>query len=210
MYLDVKEVPRILIDRRVDSNNNRKKACLGFFCYRNFNTGFGISDLPNTLLPDDIPISPFVLVLPYAILMLFLGGGQEEFGWRGFAQDHLQDKYGLLLGSSILGLMWGLWHAPLWIMPGEGHENYSFVAFVLFTITFSPMIAVLYNMSGRKMVIPWVMHAISNTSVPLFPILFLEPVPQPGYWIWVAVSAVLTSGLLLWYYRNNRMIHATQ
>ncbi len=166
--------------------------------------GFGIADLPRTLLPEDLTISPYLLVLPYAILMLVFGGGQEEFGWRGFAQDRLQDSYGILLGSAILGFMWGLWHAPLWIMPGEGHENYSFIAFLLFTIIFSVMIAILYNMSGRKMVIPWLMHAISNTSVPLFPILFLDKVPQPGYWVWVVVNFVVTTLLVVWYYTRKK------
>ena len=173
-------------------------------------TGFGISDLPDTLLPDDIQISPIILVLPYFILMLILGGGQEEFGWRGFAQDKMQEKYGILLGSTVLGLIWGLWHAPLWIMPGEGHENYPFIAFVLFTITFSIMIGILYNMSQKKMAIPWLMHAVSNTSVPLFPILFLEKVAQPGYWIWVAVNFVVTTLLVIWYYKKNKGINALQ
>jgi hypothetical protein len=165
-------------------------------------TGFGISDLPSTLLPEEITISPLLLVIPYFILMLVLGGGQEEFGWRGFAQDLLNDRYGVLIGSAFLGLMWGLWHAPLWIMPGEGHENYSFIAFVLFTIIFSVMIGLLYNKSGKKMVIPWIMHAIGNTSVPLFPILFLDKVPQPGYWIWVLVNFTVTSVIVLWYYKK--------
>ncbi|QMS85286.1 type II CAAX endopeptidase family protein [Candidatus Xianfuyuplasma coldseepsis] len=172
-------------------------------------TGFGISNLPTTLMPEELTISPVVLVLPYALLMLVLGGGQEEFGWRGFAQDKLQDKFGILLGSSFLGLMWGLWHAPLWIMPGEGHENYSFIAFVLFTIIFSIMISILYNISDKKMVIPWVMHAASNTSVPLFPILFLEDVDQPGYWIWVAVNFVATTILVLWYYKRKQLTPKT-
>lgn len=167
-------------------------------------TGFGFAELPNNFFPEDLPVSPLVLAIPYIILMLLLGGGQEEFGWRGFAQDHLQDKHGILLGSALLGLIWGLWHAPLWIMPGEGHENYPFIAFVLFTIIFSVMIGILYNMSEKKMVIPWLMHAISNASVPFFPILFLEKVPQPGYWIWVAVNFVVAALLVVWFYNRTQ------
>lgn len=43
---------------------------------------------------------------------LFFG---EEFGWRYFLQPRLQKLYGKRFGVIILGLIWGIWHAPLCI-----------------------------------------------------------------------------------------------
>jgi membrane protease YdiL (CAAX protease family) len=43
-----------------------------------------------------------------------LGGGLEEPGWRGFALPRLQDRLGPLAGTAVLGLVWGLWHVPLY------------------------------------------------------------------------------------------------
>lgn len=37
----------------------------------------------------------------------------EEYGWRYYFQPFLQKRFGTLKGVLILGLLWGLWHAPL-------------------------------------------------------------------------------------------------
>ena len=42
-------------------------------------------DVANTLFPTEISVAPIALAIPYLILMLIIGGGQEEFGWRGYA-----------------------------------------------------------------------------------------------------------------------------
>lgn len=136
-------------------------------------------------------------------MIMFLGGGQEEFGWRGFAQDPLQDRYGIIKASLIIGVFWGFWHAPLWLIPGEGHSFYPFLAFFIYVVSWSVTIGVLYNLSGKKMVIPWVMHTISNVSVPFFPVLFLEDVPQPGYWVWAILNVVVAVGFSLYLLKKN-------
>ncbi|MBU1020595.1 MAG: CPBP family intramembrane metalloprotease [Firmicutes bacterium] len=169
----------------------------------------GLDTLPDNLFPEELGVSPLVLVIPYFLLMLLFGGGQEEFGWRGYVLNPLQDKFGILKASIILGIMWGLWHFPLWLIPGEGHEYYSFFAFLLFTTSFSVMIGILYNASGKKMVIPWVIHGMSNTIIPFFPVLFLEDVPQPGYWVFVVCNILVASGLAFWYFRTKKTTVST-
>ena len=97
----------------------------------------GIDILPDNLFPENLSVPVVVLVIPYFLFILIAGGGQEEFGWRGYAQQPLQGRFGILLGSIILGLIWGLWHLPLWFMPGEGHAYYSFFAFLIYTVSTS-------------------------------------------------------------------------
>ena len=48
-------------------------------------------DVAITLFPTEIPVAPIVLAIPYFFLMLVIGGGQEEIGWRGYAQEPLQE-----------------------------------------------------------------------------------------------------------------------
>ena len=151
-----------------------------------------IDVLPDTLLPDNLPYPVIVWAIPAFFSMLFIGGGQEEFGWRGYAQEPLQDRFGVIKGSTLLGAIWGLWHLPLWFIPGDPHAFYPFIAFFIFTIAFSVQIAWLYNGSGKKLIIPWIMHAMNNTMLPLFPVYRLEPnVVQTGAWVYVGINVLI-------------------
>lgn len=169
----------------------------------------GIDILPPNLFPENLSVPVIVLIIPYILFILVAGGGQEEFGWRGYAQEPLQERFGILGGSAVLGIAWGVWHLPLWFMPGEGHAYYSFLAFMIFVISMSISIGWLYNASGKKMVIPLLFHTFSNVSVPFFPIMHMEDVPQPGYWIWAIINVILALCLTI-IYRNKLKSDSTK
>lgn len=46
--------------------------------------------------------------------VLILGGGLEEPGWRGFALPLLQQRLSPVRATFLLGLVWGVWHVPLY------------------------------------------------------------------------------------------------
>jgi membrane protease YdiL (CAAX protease family) len=146
-------------------------------------------DVAKTLFPTDISVAPIVLAIPYFILMIIIGGGQEEFGWRGYAQEPLQEKIGVIPASLVIGLIWGFWHLPLWFMAGDLHSAYSFFAFVMMTTSISIVYAWLYNSSGKKLIVVMIFHAMSNTAAPLLPFLHgIEGKPETAYWIYAAVN----------------------
>jgi uncharacterized protein len=58
-------------------------------------------------------------ILPFALVTLFYGPLPEELGWRGYALDRLQGKWNALVSSLILGVIWSLWHAPMFFMRGS-------------------------------------------------------------------------------------------
>jgi membrane protease YdiL (CAAX protease family) len=155
-------------------------------------------DVAKTLFPTELPVSPIVLAIPYFILMLVIGGGQEEFGWRGYAQEPLQEKIGVIPASLVIGVIWGIWHLPLWFMRGDLHSAYSFLAFVMMTTSISLMYAWLYNSSGKKLIVVMFFHAMNNTAAPLLPFLHgIEGKPESAYWIYAAVNVIL--GLIFAY-----------
>lgn len=166
----------------------------------------GIDKLPDTLFPDSLLSVPAIVIfVPYFLFTLIAAGGQEEFGWRGYAQEPMQQRFGILKGSIILGLIWGLWHLPLWFMPGEGHTYYSFFAFLIYVVSTSVSIGWLYNASGKKLIIPLIIHTAGNVSVPFFPILHLASVPQPGYWVWAGANVIMAVCLTLWFRKNKKI-----
>ena len=148
-------------------------------------------EVAKTLFPTEISVPPIVLAIPYFFLMLIIGGGQEEFGWRGYAQEPLQEKIGVLPASLVIGVIWGIWHLPLWFMTGDLHSAYSFLAFVIMTTSISIMYAWLYNSSGKKLIVVMFFHAMNNTAAPLIPFLHgIEGKSERAYWIYAAVNAV--------------------
>ncbi len=148
-------------------------------------------DVAKTLFPSETPVAPIVLAIPYFLLMMIIGGGQEEFGWRGYAQEPLQRKIGVIPASMVIGVIWGIWHLPLWFMTGDLHSAYSFLAFVMMTTSISIMYAWLYNSSGKKLIVVIFFHAMNNTAAPLLPFLHgIEGKPESAYWIYAAVNVV--------------------
>jgi membrane protease YdiL (CAAX protease family) len=148
-------------------------------------------DVAQTLFPAEMSASPILLAIPYFFLMLVIGGGQEEFGWRGYALEPLQEKFGAIPASLLIGLVWGVWHLPLWFMAGDLHSAYSFFAFVMMTTSISLIYTWLYNASGKKLIVVIVFHAMNNTAAPLLPFLHgIAGKPESAYWIYAAVNVV--------------------
>lgn len=51
--------------------------------------------------------------LPMLVVMTLFAGGNEEWGWRGFALPELLDRHRPVAATVVLGSLWALWHAPL-------------------------------------------------------------------------------------------------
>jgi len=60
-------------------------------------------------------------IIPFAFVYIFLLGGplQEEFGWRGYALEVLQQRWSALASSAVLGAVWAAWHLPLFSSRGQ-------------------------------------------------------------------------------------------
>ncbi len=110
---------------------------------------------------------------PSALLLTFLiDGGGEEPGWRGFALPHLQVRYGPLLGTFILGVLWACWHLPLFLTivqasgPGVSllTDLWHFVLYVPGTIFEAIIITWVFNNTRGSMLIAMLIHGVGDAS----------------------------------------------
>jgi membrane protease YdiL (CAAX protease family) len=54
----------------------------------------------------------FTSYLPKVLMVFLIVSLWEEIGWMGFALPRLQEEYGPLIASVVLGALWALWHLP--------------------------------------------------------------------------------------------------
>jgi membrane protease YdiL (CAAX protease family) len=133
--------------------------------------------------------TPWIIPI-YLVLMVYLGGGQEEFGWRGYALDRLLGQHNDVVASFILGAVWGLWHLPLWFMTGTPQVFMPFAAFLTMTVSLSVIMTWLYLGSGRSMFIAMWTHGVANALMAIIPVVVLAAVSQYRYWIFCACLAL--------------------
>ncbi len=89
------------------------------------------------------PLNPMYLFIT-AFLVSIVLGGVEEFGWRGVLQPALTRRLNLIVANCIIGIIWGLWHLPLFYVAGAYHQGNSFFLFTLAGIGYSSFLTWLY------------------------------------------------------------------
>jgi membrane protease YdiL (CAAX protease family) len=129
--------------------------------------------------------------IPYLLLMIFLGGGQEELGWRGYILDPMEERLGPWLGNLVLGVVWAVWHVPLFLIPGSTQIYVPFAGFTLLLVGYSYFHAAVRQAAGKRTLAGLVSHGWANAFVPLFPTLVMASgAAQQRYWIWAGLTLI--------------------
>lgn len=118
---------------------------------------------------QEMPVSMlFLSVLPASIVLgpfgNFLAALGEEIGWRGFLLPRLMPM-GKLNAYALLGLVWGLWHAPL-VWVGFNYPGYPFVGIVMMALGCTAF-GTLFNeftLKYRSVLLAAWMHAALNAQ----------------------------------------------
>lgn len=111
-------------------------------------------------------VNPLVLLptLFFATLPPIL----EELGWRGYALDRLQLKWSALSASVILGVVWALWHLPLFFIQGSyqhdavGFATTGFWLFMAGIVALSVAFTWIYNSTDRSILGIIILHGWVN------------------------------------------------
>lgn len=106
-----------------------------------------------------------LFILPLFIVNAIING--EEIGWRGYVLPRVQTKYNALISSLIVGLIWGFWHLPKFLAPGN---TSPFAWFMVKTMADAILYTWLYNNTKGSLIMLTLFHASSNTAGAFLPI----------------------------------------
>jgi CAAX amino terminal protease family. len=141
-------------------------------------------------------LTPRFIMLLTMIFPMIPMGGLEEFGWRGLLFPELNKKINLIMAALAVGLIWALWHLPLFYI--NGLYDSSFLEFLLMVIGLGLVLAWLYKKTN-SIFICVLFHAMINASSRIG-----LSCPSDGRYITEVIWLILGGSLLLYEYLTNR------
>lgn len=192
----------------------------------------GILVMPGALGAFQAPSLSFFFTYPLVFALTLLTAPlAEEAGWRGFALPRLQECYGPLVGTLILGGVWVLWHLPIWLFipgyvgAGSGFVGISipFFSWAVMTVAETVVFTWVFNHSRGSILLAILFHASVNATYAtlpggFFPALFppeqfaTTPIPiffEIGF-VLVAILIVLATRGRLGYDQYQREVKLLQ
>lgn len=139
---------------------------------------------------------PLYLVPIVFIQAVFIYGGEEELGWRGIMQPNLENKYNFPIATVITGIVWGIWHIPLWFVEGTSQQNMEFSLFLVLAVILSFWLAAIYKKTQCVFACS-VFHGLINTLLSVF-VIKLNIVLILG------LVVMLIYSIYLWHNENNK------
>ena len=112
-------------------------------------------------------LSSPLIFLSWITPIMILGGGLEEIGWRGFLLPKLLNKYSYIKSSIIVGVIWSIWHLPLWFVVGSPQQNIEFIPFSLSCLASSFVLTSIY-IKSQSIWLCILFHALDNACSYVF------------------------------------------
>lgn len=89
------------------------------------------------------------------VVAVFISLG-EEIGWRGYALPRLASRYGKVVGSALLGVIWALWHIPMFL--GVDVPIHTFPLMLAYFVGASVVFSWLYFRTGGSLLVVVLAH----------------------------------------------------
>ncbi len=113
------------------------------------------------------PVISFTTTLTLC-LVFFISALGEELGWSGYAIDRMQNRFGALKASIILGVVWAVYH---YVGLLQVHRSLAWIAWwSLGTVATRVIIVWIYNNTGKSVFAASLFHMTINLTWQLFPV----------------------------------------
>ena len=119
--------------------------------------GLNIALGASTPSASDLANWPSIFATALVILLVPIAGGAwEEPGWRGYALPRLLARRSALEAGLALGVLWALWHVPLFL---TGKQHWSDLVLV---VVVSVFLTWLFRNALGSVLVTMVFHATNN------------------------------------------------
>ncbi len=125
---------------------------------------FSGSALKGNLSEVSFPYPSFQSVVT-ALALTMVIGPVEEFGWRGLALPLLQRRLAPFSAGLVLGVVWGIWHLPAFLLSGTPQSGWPFAPFFIGSAAISVIVTPLFNASRGSILLPALFHFQLNNPI---------------------------------------------
>lgn len=158
-------------------------------------------------LPGALVAHPALLLttfLPQGIAIILTASFAEELGWRGFALPRLQQRFGPLRATAILGALHGLWHLPVFFTPLLGPFSApGYAGFLVVAIAVTFLYTWVFNHTGGSVLLATLTHGFGNAASSVLTLLIPTTFVVTGWGApivnssWQALNVIIFGGVAL-------------
>ena len=149
----------------------------------------------------------YEIPIVFIVILFAMGPLGEELGWRGYLLPKLNTNFHIIKANMILGIIWGLWHLPLFFILGSLQNQFvlthgfflAMFGYMIYTILLSVFMGIMYEKTNGSVCAQVLIHTTANLSIGMMPIVF----HRTGALIQLVVMSLFTIILVYVYKRNN-------
>lgn len=140
--------------------------------------------------------------LPLLLLLdLVMFWFTEEAVWRGVVLPRLELRLDPGTAAVVLGLVWALWHVPLFAQRGSFQSTLPFAGFALLTVATSVVVSWLCHLGRGSVIVCALFHACTDVTLASSGVLQAS---RTAFWVTTGVEVVLAAAVWWWGLRGRR------
>ena len=145
-------------------------------------------------------------LMPQIVVIILIALG-EEYGWRGVLLPRLMNKLNLFYSSIILGLIWGFWHLPAYLIGTGVPLQMNFMVFLLWVILGTLFISWIYYYT-KSVLTSILAHIGANAAFNYLLILPEFTRSMNTFWVFILYLSIIM--MIVFYVRKKDLIKGYQ
>ncbi len=145
--------------------------------------------------PNGSPL--YMMPFGFFIMLPFVGFA-EETGWRGFLQPMLEKRFPFPVATTIVAVIWCVWHFPIWLQPSSNHYGDSMVGFAINIFVWSFVAAAIYK-STKSVLACAIYHSFINSIGAIYDWNTLFDTYPKSNTAYIYFGIIFIAALIIWY-----------